>query len=160
MIKPEYGLCVIMQSKSICDPMTQHVNWAYELPGAANKCIHRNIFHSQTALQSRQQHHLLCRNGAAKSSDSLAIKLLPRRINCNSLFTAYHLSTCLWEHQLEIPLLALCSPLSATACHHTKPTNCSPLIQTPCWYSPWQQQQINRDKVGQTDAGNKEALHI
>ena len=103
MIKPEYGLGVIMQSKCICDPVTQHVNWEYELPGVANKCSYRNMFHCQTALQSRQQHHLLCRNGAAKSSDSLAIKILPRRINCNSLFIAYHLSICLCEHKLEIP---------------------------------------------------------
>ena len=49
---------------------------------------------------SMQQHHLLCTNGAAKSSDSLAIKIPPRRINCNSLFIAYYLSTCLWEHQI------------------------------------------------------------
>jgi hypothetical protein len=62
--------------------------------------IQKYISFPDWALQSRQQHHLLCRNGAAKSSDSLAIKILPRRINCNSLFIAYHLSACLWEHQL------------------------------------------------------------
>jgi hypothetical protein len=98
MIKLEYGLCVIMLSKCICDPMTQHVNWEYRTAWSSKQMhIQKYISFPDWALR---QHHLLRRNGAAKSSDSLAIKILPRRINCNSLFIAYNLLTCLWEHQL------------------------------------------------------------
>jgi hypothetical protein len=70
--------------------------------------IQKYISFPDWALHSRQQHHFLRRN--AKSSNSLAIKMFPRRINCNSVFIAYHLSTCLWEYQLEIPLPVALKP--------------------------------------------------
>ena len=44
MIKLEYSLCLIVLSKCICDPMTQHVNCEYELPGQANKWTYRKYF--------------------------------------------------------------------------------------------------------------------
>jgi len=41
-------VCNHAVQKYICDPMTQHVNCEYELPGQANKHIHKNIFYSQS----------------------------------------------------------------------------------------------------------------
>jgi hypothetical protein len=85
-----------------------------------------NVLYSQTEHWTAA-HHLLHRNGAAISSDSLAIKILPRRINCNSPVMAYHLLTCLSHHQLETSLPGALKPLQWHWLSSQKATNCSPL---------------------------------